>query len=209
MIDIVPALIPEGRINRPGYSNPCNYITIHNTDNPNRGADARAHIGYVSNTSEKVSWHYTVDDEEIYQHLPDNESGYHAGDGAGKGNRQSIGIEICMNSNGDLLKATDNAAELTAYLMKKHGIPLENVKQHNFWSGKNCPSEIRAGRPYSWQVFLRKVESFMSENKIETAEQALDKLNSAGIVTDKAYWAGALAYVKNLDYLLIKMANSV
>ena len=209
MIDIIPALIPVGRINRPGYFNPCLYITIHNTDNPKRGADARAHIGYVSNTSEKVSWHYTIDEDIAYQHLPDNETAYHAGDGAGKGNRQSIGIEICMNSDGDLLKATDNAAELTAYLMKKHGIPLENVRQHNFWSGKNCPSEIRAGRPYSWQVFLRKVESFMSENKITTAEQALDKLNSAGIVTDKAYWAGALAYVKNLDYLIIKMANSI
>lgn len=209
MVKIISALIPLGRKNRPGYPNPCNYITIHNAGNFNKGADAKAHAGYLSNTSDVVSWHYTVDNSIAYQHLPDEETGWHAGDGTGGiGNRRSIGIEICVNPDGDLLKATDNAAELTAYLMKKHGIPLENVKQHNHWSGKNCPSELRAGRPYSWQVFLRKVES-MSKNKIETAEQALEKLNSAGIVTDKAYWATALAYVKNLDYLFIKMANSI
>lgn len=207
--EIKQSFIPVGRYNRPGHANPCNYITIHDTGNYDKGADAYRHSEHLKNPSTEESWHYTVDDREIYQHLPDSESAYHAGDGAGKGNRQSIGIEICVNSDGNLDAAADRAALLTAYLMKKHSIPLENVKQHYHWSGKNCPSEIRAGRPYSWQVFLRKVESFMSENKIETAEQALDKLNSAGIVTDKAYWAGALAYVKNLDYLLIKMANSI
>lgn len=209
MVNIIQKIVPQGRKTRPAYSNPCRFITIHNTGNSSAGANAKSHANYLFNLDSAISWHYTVDDKEIYQHIPDNETAWHAGDGTnGTGNRQSIGIEICMNSDGELLKATDNATELTAYLMKKHGIPLENVKQHNFWSGKNCPSEIRAGRPYGWDTFLRKVESFMSENKIETAEQALDKLNSAGIVADKAYWAGALAYVKNLDYLLIKMANS-
>lgn len=81
-------------------------------------------------------------------------------DGAnGTGNRKSIGIEICENSDGNLLKATDNAAELTAYLMKTYNIPLSKVVQHNNWSGKNCPNRIRAGQPYNWTTFLNKVQT--------------------------------------------------
>ena len=43
-----------------------------------------------------VSWHYTVDDHEIYHHLPDDETAYHAGDGMEKngGNMNGIGIEM-------------------------------------------------------------------------------------------------------------------
>lgn len=81
-------------------------------------------------------------------------------DGAnGPGNRKSIGIEICENADGNLLKATDNAVELTAYLMKLYNIPLERVVQHNHWSGKNCPNRIRKGEPYNWNTFLAKVKA--------------------------------------------------
>ena len=49
-----------------------------------------------------MSWHYTVDDHAIVQHLPDYETAYHAGDGKdGPGNTTSIGIEICVNAGGD------------------------------------------------------------------------------------------------------------
>ena len=73
------------------------------------GANARMHAAYVKNPSTSVSWHYTVDDEQIiYQHLPTNEIGWHAGDGGtGQGNRESIGIEICVNSDGQFAKARE------------------------------------------------------------------------------------------------------
>ena len=101
-----------------------------------------------------------MDENQIVQCIPDNENAWHAGDGGnGTGNRKSLAIEIC--ENGDLLKATDNAAELTAMLMTKYNVPMENVVQHNHWSGKDCPRRIRAGEPYGWTAFIEKVKSFL------------------------------------------------
>lgn len=149
--------IDAGRKNRPGEVNPCRYITIHETGNKASGADAEAHGAYLNSSAgeaDLVSWHYTVDDHAIVQHLPDGETAYHAGDGkAGTGNAQSIGIEICVNADGNFAKAKANAASLVRLLMEEHGVPIANVVQHNRWNGKDCPYTIRhtAG---AWEAFL-------------------------------------------------------
>lgn len=149
--------IDAGRKNRPGGINPCRYITIHETGNKASGADAEAHGTYLNSSAgeaDLVSWHYTVDDHAIVQHLPDGETAYHAGDGkAGTGNAQSIGIEICVNADGDFAKAKANAAALVRLLMEEHGIPIANVVQHNRWNGKDCPYAIRHTSG-AWEAFL-------------------------------------------------------
>ena len=165
-LSIVQDIIPLGRRNRPGKLNPCKYITIHNTGNASNGAGAKNHAAYLKGdaaASAPVSWHYTVDDMGAYQHLPDTETAYHAGDGvSGTGNAQSIGIEICENPDSSLLKATDNAVILAASLCRKHGIPAASVVQHNRWNGKSCPARLRAGQPYTWDVFIAKVTAAMA-----------------------------------------------
>jgi N-acetylmuramoyl-L-alanine amidase len=174
MATIIQDLIPQGRRNRPGKTNPCNYITIHNTGNAAKTAGARNHAAYLKGdaaANAPVSWHYTTDDKEIIQHLPDNETGYHAGDS--KGNGQSIGIEICMNEGGDLRKATDNAVWLTAELCRKYNISLDRVVQHNVWWGKDCPQMLRQGKPYSWDTFLQKVRETLTEAAADPEPQAL------------------------------------
>ncbi|MED3600969.1 N-acetylmuramoyl-L-alanine amidase [Bacillus subtilis] len=118
------------------------YITVHNTSNTAKGADAASHARYVKNPETATSWHFTVDDEKIYQHLPLNENGWHAGDGNGTGNRKSIGIEICENSDGDFEKAVSNAQWLIKKLMKEQGISFANVVPHKHWSGKECPRKL-------------------------------------------------------------------
>lgn len=139
--------------------NPCNYITIHETGNTDRGANAENHGRYINNGS-SVTWHYTVDDKEIVQHYEDTRQCWHAGDGKGKGNSESIGIEICVNSDGNFNKAVDNATALIKMLMEKHNIPITNVVQHNHWSGKNCPSNLRCGtKGITWNDFLNKVKA--------------------------------------------------
>jgi N-acetylmuramoyl-L-alanine amidase CwlA len=176
-MNVIVDLIPPGRKNRPGHVNPARYVTIHNTGNAAAGAGARNHAAYLKGdaaASGSVSWHYTVDDCAVVQHLPDCESAYHAGDGAnGTGNRESIGIEICMNAGGDLRKATDNAAELTASLCKRYGIPLGNVVQHNRWTGKDCPQMLRAGKPYGWDEFIGKVRGFLQPAQSATPVQSV------------------------------------
>lgn len=156
-ITIVEMLVDKGRNNRPGMANPCKYVTIHETGNKAKGADAEAHGAYVRGdtaASSQVSWHYTVDDHAIVQHIPDGETAYHAGDGAnGPGNAQSIGIEICVNADGDFGQAQRNAAALVRLLMAEHCIPAANVKQHYDWSAKDCPQTIRATTG-AWEAFL-------------------------------------------------------
>lgn len=149
--------IAKGRKNRPGGVNSRRYITIHETGNKAATADAAAHGTYLKSDSAeagRVSWHYTVDDHAIVQHLPDGETAYHAGDGAdGPGNTTSIGIEICVNAGGDFEASKRNAAALVRLLMSEYGIPLYYVVQHNRWNGKDCPRTIR-GTKGGWEAFL-------------------------------------------------------
>ena len=139
-------------------TNPCNYITIHETANTNRGANAEMHANFINNGS-SATWHYTVDDKQVIQHYLDTRQCWHAGDGSGKGNTESIGIEICVNSDGNFNKAIENAVELVKELMAKHNIPITNVVQHSHWSGKNCPNNLRSGRKgITWNSFLTMVK---------------------------------------------------
>jgi len=162
MIPIKVDLIKKAK--RPGYAMKPEYITIHQTGNTAKGANAVMHNKYVHSVAPNPSWHYTVDDHEAYQHLPLSENGWHAGDGTnGLGNRKSIAIEICVNSDGNLAKAEANAAWLVAKLIREvktlKAFPA-CMKQHYDWSGKNCPAQIRA-RKNGWNDFLSAVEAYL------------------------------------------------
>lgn len=202
--------IPAGRVNRPGGSNPGTYITIHETGNAAKGADATAHANYLKGDAAAkamVSWHYTVDDYGIMQHLPDHETAYHAGDGAsGTGNAKSIGVEICVNAGGDFNKAKANAASLVRLLMKEHGIPLANVVQHNHWTGKDCPYTIRhtAG---GWEAFLALCEG--RGEVVSELDTDVDTLAAAGILNSPDYWKGGDYSAANVQALIGKMADYV
>lgn len=157
-MEIIQDFIPPGRRNRPGLKlDGPRWITVHDTANPGRGADALAHARYIKSdaaASRPASWHFTVDDRRIIQHLPLDEVAWHAGDGgSGQGNRQSIAIEICENADGDRTLAEAKAAQLVAYLCGRFGLGVEAVVQHNRWSGKNCPRVLRS-RSGGWEGFL-------------------------------------------------------
>lgn len=67
------------------------FIVIHDTGNNNLGANAFMHAKYlINNTS--VSWHYSVDDKGVFQQIPDDEVGYHAGDGLRKYGLNDTGV---------------------------------------------------------------------------------------------------------------------
>lgn len=139
---IMQDLIPSSHSNRPGTSLQATHITVHETANTNNGADAAMHARYVKGEdarARQVSWHYTVDDTEIYQHLPTNEIGWHAGS---SGNRQSIGIEICVNQDGNFSVAREHAIQLVQMLMAQQNISLSQVVSHQHWTGKNCPANL-------------------------------------------------------------------
>ena len=160
MFEIKKAFIPAGTPARPAYPMDPIGVTIHNTGS---SASARNHMLYMTQNggfNSTTSYHFVIDDIDCYQLLPITENAWHAGDGAlGTGNRRTIAIEIC--ECGDITKAHDRAAELTAYLLKKIGGSAQhNVYQHANWMAKDCPRLLRSGRPYSWSTFLDKVTQF-------------------------------------------------
>ncbi len=146
------------------------YITIHSTQNYTAGA--HRHSQALKNGALRTGqrpgyliWHYTVEDRFVVQHMPTSEQGIHA-DFGGPGNRYSIGIEMCEHRGNNRAATIDRTAKLTAVLMKKNGIPLQNVKPHYHWprrgkspTHKNCPHFLMDnGRPGAkWRGFLNRV----------------------------------------------------
>lgn len=160
-VPVKTELMSPDILSRTGVKREIKYIVIHETDNVNEGANAERHSAYLTaGKSGETSWHYTVDDSEIYHHLPDDEIGWHAGDSddPGGGNACGIGIELCVNADGDFEKTFENGAKLTAYLMKTYKLDITAVTQHADYMEKNCPSTIRdSGR---WDEFLTLVEKY-------------------------------------------------
>ncbi|MBR5542487.1 MAG: N-acetylmuramoyl-L-alanine amidase [Oscillospiraceae bacterium] len=139
-MEIKEMLIEKGRINRPGTANSIRYITIHDTANTKKGADATAHAKYLKALNSRTSWHYTVDDETIVRHLPDGEKSYHTS--SIKANENSIAIELCVNEDSDFEKTCRRAVALVRELSEKYKIPPENIMTHRDWTGKTCPARL-------------------------------------------------------------------
>lgn len=152
------ALIESGTEARPGKKRKIKYLVIHETDNTSKGANAKNHSEFLSkNNKTSTSWHYTVDDKEIYHHIPDNEVAHHAA--TEKGNLYGIGIELCVNEDGMFEKTFENGAKLVAYLIKEYNLSLNDIKTHNDFSGKDCPHNIlKANR---MGEFKNKVKSYL------------------------------------------------
>lgn len=167
-----------------GYPMVPEYITIHETANTTVGANAEMHGRYMRSQAaidREVTWHFTVDDKEIRQHLPLDINGWHAGDGRhGTGNRRSIGIEMCVNADGDFTATQRLTTRLVAHLINTmpslRPFP-ECVVQHNRWSGKDCPRQIRATLG-AWERFLQWVEEALA--KEATAQPTVAILDAAG-----------------------------
>lgn len=126
---------------RPGIKRKIKYIVIHETDNFEKGVGAKNHAKFLKeNNTKSTSWHYTVDDKEIYHHIPDNEIAYHAADKVG--NEHGIGVELCVNRDGNFEKTFENAAKLVAFLLKEYDLTIDDIKTHHDFSGKDCPHSI-------------------------------------------------------------------
>ena len=146
------------------------YIVIHNTDNYSAGADALAHAkAQKAGNFKGYSAHVYVDDGAAYQATPFNRGAWHVGVNYGGrlfgtvNNRNSIGIEMCVNSGYNYERAFQNTVEVCKQIMKETGIPADRVVQHFDVCNKNCPSAIRAKG--DWNRFKKLISSASSESE--------------------------------------------
>nr|DAX46593.1 MAG TPA: N-acetylmuramoyl-L-alanine amidase [Caudoviricetes sp.] len=159
-----------------GRGNPKNYLTIHQTGNTSERANAMAHHNLQARGGVGYGWHWQVDDEMAIQTHDHSFKIWHAGDGRGKGNTESISIEICVNSDGNYKKSVENGAKLAAMILKEENIDISRMVQHNYWSGKDCPHEIRYGKDgITWTDFVNKVKNYL-EGDEEVKEEYMERI---------------------------------
>lgn len=195
-MEITEDILKSGHRLRPGGNFDKTSITIHSTGNPNStAANERAWLDNPSN-SRDASWHYVVDENEIIQAIPDNETAWHCGDSYG--NKHSIGIEIC--ESGDRTKTLERAARFVAEKMKEYNFDISNILRHYDWTGKNCP-RILIDSAYikydmDWKWFTNKVKSYFERGEevekiynwtVEVPEWARPTVQK---LLDKGYLAG-------------------
>ena len=165
------------------------YIVIHETANTSRGADAQSHWRYWNtNENAQSSVHFVVDDHEVVQ-LAEFKPGscwrcWHVGDNKGYSNitnSNSIGIEICVNSDGDFEKARQNCIELVKWLMSQVGLGVDRVVRHYDASGKHCPATM-LDHPELWNDFKAQVKKPGTPDPVRKEELKVDvlKLGSNG-----------------------------
>ena len=253
------------------------YITVHDTGNTNSGATAEMHKRYITNLnnnpdSTSISWHFTVDEEGIIQHLPTNEVAWHAGDGGSVqlafydtgvkytgivnwsitddgyyavngtktsiaiprsadgtpyltakvpalgfnykvgsngniwmgstyynasyntianrgGNLNSISIESCVNEGSDYTQTMRYLAKLVANLCIEYNLTPDRVKQHNTFSGKNCPQVLRESNRWDEFMVLVKLNYFamtqLTDCQIEYKSLSPDIMDDTGKILKK------------------------
>ena len=146
-----------------GRKNTKRKICIHETGNKNKGANAAAHARLQANgNSRNASWHWSICDKEAVQSFTHDYQCWAAGTGIG--NNEAIHIEICVNSDGDYKKAVMNAVELCAKICKEEGLTEKDLVQHSYYSGKNCPEQMRkVTAPIPWHTFVQMVKSNLTE----------------------------------------------
>ena len=152
--------IKYNRSNRGGT--PIKYIVVHDTGNPSRGANATAHYNYFNGGDRSSSADFFVDDTQVLC-VNDYYKFYtwHCGDGHGKygiTNRNSVGIEFCINVDSDRDKTLERTAQLVRELMQQLNIPIDRVVRHYDASRKNCPQSMSKNGWAAWYKFKEKLK---------------------------------------------------
>lgn len=182
-------------------------LCIHNTAND---ASARNEISYMVTNNNQVSFHFAVDDKEIWQGLPLDRNGWHAGDGAnGEGNRKHIGIEICYSKSGGerFTQAEEKTVQFVAHLLKERGWGIERVKKHQDFSGKNCPHRTL---DMGWQRFLNMVQKHLGGDSMNELSQCVSDRDTNWNVFNKVMDAiGVTADSKDKEGSAEKAVRSI
>ena len=157
------------------------YIVIHDTGNPGVGANAEAHFNYFNGGNRGSSADIFVDSNSIWI-VNDYKSKYtwHCGDGKGKfgiTNANSVGVEMCINMDGDRDKTEANTIEIVKSLMSELDIPIDRVVRHYDASRKNCPASMSKNNWSKWHAFKDKLIQREEVNNVPKTVYSLDDVH--------------------------------
>lgn len=210
---LLPIQEKQIRYNRALRSKPVEYIVIHDTANRSAGADAYNHYLYFNNAERNASADIFVDDSNIIQ-INDYTKfyTYHCGDVTDNpgpyrnivSNKNSMGIELCINSDGDYDKAFNNLVELVIYLMNKLSIDVDHIIRHKDVSGKNCPTTMNANNEKLWKLFKEQISRNTEELTMSQYNELLGYIH-----TLEHNLAGAFKNVDELKSTIKSLSNKL
>lgn len=184
------------------------YIVIHYVG---AVSSAKNNVDYLYNVDRQKSAHYFVDENSIWQCVDDSNIAWHCGGAkiyySDCRNSNSIGIELCCKKDKDgkwyfESQTLNNAIELVQYLMKLHGIKIENVIRHYDVTHKVCPKPFILNEQ-AWNKFKERI----AMKEITDLKEAMDYLEEHGRMLNRAYWEKTVITTRNVDSALIKWAN--
>lgn len=193
------------------------YITIHSTGNLNSTAqNERDNLNRPGNI-ESTGFHIAIDEDMAIECIPLDMVAYHAGDGRdGKGNTESIGIEIC--ESGDRQKTINNTVKLVAKMLHDRGWNTTRLCRHYDWNKKICPGIMAKNDWQGWKDFLKEVDkelkSYNAEIKMEEWEreqgiQAIEQLAQKGILNNPQMWTQKLNGGHIPDWAIWSLLNRI
>ncbi|MDP4117571.1 MAG: N-acetylmuramoyl-L-alanine amidase [Bacillota bacterium] len=196
--------------NRTKRTGAIQYMVVHDTGNTGKGANADAHFNYFNGGDRQASADFFVDDKQILQ-ANDYNTYYtwHCGDGGGKygiTNANSVGIEICVNSDGEYNAAFANAVELTKSLMVELGIDIYHVVRHYDASRKNCPASMSTD---NWALWSKFKQNISEPAELTSVNDIVWELAHRGIISDSSLWLGKLEEDSNVYWLARKTVKFI
>lgn len=163
------------------------FIVIHDTGNYSLNANAYMHYVWLNGGYRGVSANYFIDDKRIINTVDDKNGSWHCGDDTGHGrylngatNLNSLGLEMCVNRDGNYQKAFNNTVDLTKYLMKKYNIPSSRVVRHYDVSRKTCPLSMSGNNWERWKEFKRLISD---KNYTQPVDNIVDNPTDEYITT--------------------------
>lgn len=154
------------------------YLVYHYTGN--KTDTAWANCNYFATRFVDASAHYFVDEDNIYQSVPDDYVAWSVGSTgwldqgspyASKGhnfwkkctNANSISIEMCSKGGVHTQKILKNAKELGKMLCNKYGITNDHVIRHFDVNGKLCPITFVVDSK-GWESFKADIGTYVPKH---------------------------------------------
>lgn len=146
-------------------------IVIHYTANPNTTAEQnRSYFEGLAQTKETyASSHFIVGiSGEIIQCIPCSEISYASNDR----NSDTVSIECCIpDESGKFTDETYQALiQLTAWLMGRYDISLNDVIRHYDVTGKNCPKYF-VEHTSAWDTFKEDIADYIETYGAEKVQE--------------------------------------
>lgn len=155
------------------------------------------------NATNKVSAHYGIADNTVYQWVDTDNTAYHAGNW--EVNTESIGIEHDCTTIKKMTEATyETSSSLIAELSVKYDIPLDinHVVGHKTITATQCPGTIDIGKLIS--MAKAKIDPCKEcREKAESLDKELDEMRASRDKWKADYKALEKVYEKEVADLII------